>query len=125
MTGNRWEAEFRAKVVALFHEGLKPAEIARKLNVRYASIEDFLSRNGLRTRVSYEDRRSPVTDFVSPDKSLDNVLTGTPVKGRSALDRFSPPYDPNWHGWEGKRPGERTQPWHPLKDRQQGSDSHG
>lgn len=42
-------------------------------------------------------------------RTLDNILNGTPIKGRSALDGWKP------QGADPAKNGMRPQPWHPLR----------
>lgn len=116
----KWEQAERELCKRLHEEGKNLKQIGECLGRSTGSIDEFMSRSGLRERQPWRERfpDRPIMDFVGVLETHDNVMTGTPVKGRSALDGYRPPGS---YG-HGRTEESYRRPWDPRAGRMEAAE---
>jgi hypothetical protein len=84
---------------------VKPGRSQNRLD-----IEDTSVRRAINDRIAERDQRESLPE------TLDNILMGTPRKGRSARDGWVQQGDPRYLNHEAKNRPEPRKPWDPLRD---------
>lgn len=101
--------------------GHSPQEMAACLGRSLMATIRMIAELGLSQRRRKQRAKASTLRLPAVEPTLDNLITGTPIPGRSALDGWTQRGEPEvgtGHGYAA-----RPEPWNPVRARDAGGDA--